>query len=48
MYMYSITFGLLEVREIEISLRKLSGDTAQFRTSEGTLITVICTKTTND
>jgi len=29
--MYSIKFGMLEVRESEISLRKLSGGTAHAR-----------------
>jgi len=36
-YIYSIEFGMLEVRENEIALRKLSGGTAQLRTLEGRL-----------
>jgi len=37
-YIYSIKFGSLEVREIGISLLKLCGGTAQLRTLEGTLL----------
>jgi len=36
----SIKFGMLQVRENEISLRKWAGGTAQLRTLEGTLIDV--------
>jgi len=36
-YTYDIKFGMLQVREIEISLRKRSGVTAQLHTLEGTL-----------
>jgi len=37
-YTCSTNFGMLEVRENMIALRKLSGGTAQLRTSEGTLL----------
>jgi len=33
-----IKYGMLQVRENEFSLRKLSGDTAHLRTLEGTLV----------
>jgi len=36
-YIYRIKFRMLEVRENEIALRKMSGGTAQLRTLEGTL-----------
>jgi len=36
-YMQDIRFGMLQVRENEISLRKCSGGAAQLRTLEGTL-----------
>ena len=35
--LYSIKFGMLDVREKEIAVRKLSGGSAQLRTSEVTL-----------
>jgi len=38
-YIHHIKFGMLEVRENEISLRKLSGGTAQLRNLAGTLLT---------
>jgi len=36
-YKYDMRFGMLQVRENEISLRKWSDGTAQLRTLEGTL-----------
>jgi len=36
--LYDITFGMLQGRENDISLRKWSGGTAQLRTLEGTLV----------
>jgi len=36
--MYDIKYGMLQVRENEISLRKGSGGTAQLHSLEGTLI----------
>jgi len=38
-YIHRINLGMLEVRENEIALRKLSGGTAQLRTLAGTLLT---------
>jgi len=37
-YIHDIKFGMLQVRENEIALRKLSGGSAQLRTLEGTLV----------
>jgi len=37
LYIYDIKFAMLQMRENEISLRKLSGGIAQLRTVEGTL-----------
>jgi len=37
LYIYDIKFGMLQVRENEISLRKLSRGIAQLRIVEGTL-----------
>jgi len=38
-YIHDIKFGMLQVRNNEISLRKCSGGSAQLRTLEGTLVT---------
>jgi len=35
-YIYDVNFGMLQLRENEMSLRKVSGVTAQLRTLEGT------------
>ena len=43
-YIFRINFKMLEVRNSEIALRKLSGCTAQLRTLEGRLATSFITK----
>jgi len=42
MYVYDIKFGMLQVRENDISLRKWSGGAVQLRTLRETLLTAIC------
>jgi len=37
-YIYDIKYGILQVRENEILLRKRSGGTTQLRTLKGTLV----------
>jgi len=41
LYTYRVKFRMLEVRENEIALRKLSGGTVQLRTLEGTMVATL-------